>query len=77
LFEFLKNDKLRANGWYNNTFPEYVDENGKAKRIPFKQSTFGFAFDGPVYIPKVFDGANKLFFLLTLEGLREHNPAAW
>jgi len=76
LFEFLKNDKLRANGWYNNTFPEYVDENGKAKRIPFKQSTFGFAFDGPVYIPKVFDGRNKLFFLLTLEGLREHNPGS-
>jgi hypothetical protein len=76
LFEFLKNDKLRANDWADNTFPSALDANGKAVRTPFKQSTFGFAFDGPVYIPKVFDGRNKLFFLLTLEGLRERNPGS-
>ena len=66
LFEFLKNDKLSANGWEANTFGD--------ERVPFKQSTFGFDVDGPVYIPKVVDGRNKLFFLLSLEGLRERNP---
>jgi len=32
--------------------------------------------DAPVYIPKVFDGRNKLFWMLSLEGLRERNPGA-
>jgi hypothetical protein len=66
LFEFLKNDKLRANDWAAN-------KAGLA-RVPFKQSTFGFEFDGPVYLPKIFDGRNRMFFMISLEGLREHNP---
>ncbi|MBI3695970.1 MAG: TonB-dependent receptor [Acidobacteria bacterium] len=66
LFEFLKNDRLNANGWESNTF-------GQA-RVPFKQSTFGFELDGPVYVPKVADGRNRLFFMISLEGLRERNP---
>ena len=28
--------------------------------------------DGPFYIPKVMDGRNKAFFMISLEGLREH-----
>jgi len=76
LFEFIKNDALNANGWGANTFPDLVDEQGNAKRVPFKQHTFGFTVDAPVYIPKVFDGRNKLFWMLSLEGLRERNPGA-
>src|SRR6266849_1751311 len=48
LFEFLKNDKLRANDWVSN-------KNGVSKTA-FKNNTFGFELDGPIYIPKVFDG---------------------
>ena len=66
LFEFLKNEKLNANDWIAN-------KNGLS-RVPFKQSTFGFEFDGPVYIPKLLDGRNRLFYMISLEGLREHNP---
>ena len=32
-------------------------------------NAYGFLFDGPVYIPKVFNGRNKLFFMFTYEGL--------
>jgi hypothetical protein len=32
-------------------------------------NAYGFLFDGPVYLPKVFDGRNKLFFMFTYEGL--------
>lgn len=68
LFEFMKNEKLNANDWVAN-------KNGLS-RVPFKQNTFGFEVDGPVVIPKVFDGRNRMFFMLSLEGLREHNPGS-
>src|SRR5712691_2532624 len=64
LFEFLKNDKLRANDWVSN-------KNGVSKTA-FKNNTFGFELDGPFYIPKLLDGRNKAFFMISLEGLREH-----
>ena len=66
LFEFLENEKLYATSWANNAL-------GRG-RSPFKLNTFGFEFDGPVYVPKVFDGRNKAFFMISLEALRERNP---
>ena len=65
LFEYLKNEKLKANDWVANKDGE--------PRTPFKNNTFGFEVDGPVRIPKVFDGRNKAFFMLSLESLREHS----
>lgn len=62
-YEFLKNDKLNANPWEANAAGE--------PRAPFKNNTFGFEVNGPIFIPKVLDGRNKLFFLLSYEGLRE------
>ncbi|MEP7352065.1 MAG: carboxypeptidase-like regulatory domain-containing protein, partial [Acidobacteriota bacterium] len=64
LYDYFKNDKLRANDWVNNK--------NSSPRPPFKNNTFGFEFDGPVVIPGVADGRNKVFFLLSYEGLREH-----
>ncbi|MBI5084740.1 MAG: TonB-dependent receptor [Acidobacteria bacterium] len=64
LFEFFKNDKLNANDWIANKYGE--------EKSPMRNNTFGFEVDGPVRIPKLFDGRNKAFFMLSLEGLREH-----
>lgn len=64
LFEFFKNDKLNSADWIAN-------KNGEG-RSPMRNNTFGFEVDGPVWIPKVFDGRNKMFFMLSLESLREH-----
>ena len=50
-----------------------ANKDGEPK-TPFKNNTFGFEVDGPFWIPKVFDGRNKAFFMLSLEGLREHIP---
>jgi hypothetical protein len=66
LFEFFKNDKLNANGYSRNAV-------GIA-RPPYRNNTYGFRVDGPVMIPKLFDGRNKLFWMISLEGLRERNP---
>lgn len=38
---------------------------------PFKRNQFGGTFSGPILIPKVYDGRNKLFFMFNYEGLRE------
>ena len=68
LYEFFKNDKFRTGEWND-------EANGLGKS-PFKNNTFGFEVDGPVVIPKVYNGKNKMFFLISLEGLREHDPGS-
>jgi hypothetical protein len=62
LFEFLRNDKLDA-------APYSFTANHQAKS-PFKWNDFGFEFDGPVRIPKLFNGQNKLFFMANYEAFR-------
>jgi len=68
LFEFFKNDKLNSADWIAN-------KQGGG-RSPQRNNTFGFEVDGPVWIPKVFDGRNKAFFMLSLESLRERVSSA-
>ena len=67
LFEFLKHDKLSANDWVANKEGE--------PRPSFRNNTFGFEVDGPVRIPKLFDGRNRVFFMVSLEALRESGPS--
>ena len=38
-----------------------------------RQNQFGFVAGGPVYIPKVYDGRNKSFFMANYEGWRINN----
>lgn len=66
LFEFFKNDNLNANGYSRNSVG--------LKQPEFKNNTFGFTVDGPIYMPKLFDGRNKMFFMISTEFLRERNP---
>lgn len=66
LYEYFKNDKLRANDWIANK--------NRISRVPYKNNTFGVELDGPVFLPKIFDGRNRAFFMISYEGLREHNP---
>jgi len=68
LFEFLENEKLYASDWLDNAL-------GRSK-TPFKLNTFGFEFDGPVYLPKLYDGRHRAFFMISLESLRERNPGS-
>ena len=62
VFEFLRNSALDSNNFFNN-------EEG----IPlaaFRRSQFGFVLGGPVVIPRLINGRNKLFFFGGFEGLR-------
>ena len=66
LYEYLKNDNIQSNGYSRNS--------AGVRKTEFKNNTFGFTVDGPVYIPKLFDGRNKLFFMISNETLIERNP---
>ena len=58
LFWFLRNDALDARGFFD------------AGKLPLRQNQFGFVAGGPAYVPNVYDGRNKTFFLVNYEGLR-------
>ena len=64
LHEFLKNTKLDATEWGLNALA--------TPRRRFQNNTFGFEFDGPMYIPKLLDGRNRLFFMYSWERGGEH-----
>jgi len=63
VFEFLRNSALDAN---NFAFTRNVPQK-QAHRL----NQYGFALGGPVEIPKLFDGGNRLFFMSNYEALRD------
>ena len=66
-FEFLRNDVLDAKSYdFNQSRPA---------KNPFKWNQFGFTIGGPVVIPKLFNGHNKLFFLSNFEDFRLRQSA--
>lgn len=64
-FELYRNDKLDANSWNNNF-------NG-APKPPDHQHDFGGSLGGPVIIPKLYNGKDKLFFFFSWNQYR-NNP---
>ncbi len=62
VFDFLRNDALDASNYdFNHTHPP---------KSPFRQNQYGYTLGGPIQIPKVFNGKNRLFFLSNYEGLK-------
>ena len=60
-YEFLRNSAFDAKNFFDshaNPIP------------PFRLNQFGFNIGGPVFIPKVFNGKDKLFFFADYEGKR-------
>jgi hypothetical protein len=63
LFEFLRKDALDAR--------QYDFTGANPKKTPFRWNQYGFTLGGPVWIPKVFNGKNKLFFMANYEAYRD------
>ena len=61
LFYFLQDDALDARGHF---------ENRAIPANPRNRKQFGAQFDGPVFIPKFYDGRNRTFFMGAYEGVR-------
>jgi hypothetical protein len=62
LFEFLRNSALDAKNYFDRP---------NEKIPPFKRNQYGATLTGPVAIPKLFNGRDRLFFMFNWEGLRE------
>ena len=66
VLEFLRNDKLDARNFFLSPTPA----NPTAKKPPLRQNQFGFELDGPVVLPKIYNGRDRTFFMASYEGLR-------
>ena len=62
VWEFFRNDKLDAADFFENSHGIQKGE--------LRQNQFGFTAGGPVVIPKLFNGRNKVFFFGDYEGFR-------
>ncbi|MCU1291087.1 MAG: TonB-dependent receptor [Acidobacteria bacterium] len=50
LYEFIRNEAFNANDYFTNqTRSAGIDENGKAKRRPFRYNNYGWTLGGPIY----------------------------
>jgi hypothetical protein len=73
-YEFLRNEKLDAEPYFQN----YFNAPGQARtnKPALRQNQYGGTFGGPIWIPKLYDGRNKSFFMFNYEGRRRRNPGA-
>lgn len=69
-FGYIQNDALRANSFNNKSFGRNASGQEVRPRPPFKLHNYGYAFSGPVWVPKVYNGRNKTFFFNSLEVTR-------
>jgi hypothetical protein len=67
LYEFNQVSFLEANSFFGN-------KNG-VPRPSYKYNQYGFTVGGPVVIPKVYNGKNKLFWFFAYENLADSDPA--
>ncbi|HYZ84233.1 MAG TPA: hypothetical protein VE621_07510, partial [Bryobacteraceae bacterium] len=65
-FEYFQNDKLDARPFFDTT----------GKPAIKRRNEFGWVVGGPVYIPKLFDGRNKVFFFHDYQELRQRGAGA-
>ena len=66
LFEFFQNDKLNARPFFDTTGRTNVVRNNE----------FGFVLSGPVYIPKLVDLRNKVFWSFAYENNKRRGAGA-
>jgi hypothetical protein len=66
LYEFGQASDLDANTTFN-------DQKGVKKPVTH-YNQYGLTIGGPVFIPKVFNGRDKLFFFFAWEGLKDSQP---
>jgi hypothetical protein len=65
VYDYIQNDALNSRG-FNRTAK-------LPQKAELRYNLFGFVLGGPVFIPHLYDGHNKTFFLASYEGLRTHS----
>ncbi|MDQ2945994.1 MAG: carboxypeptidase-like regulatory domain-containing protein [Acidobacteriota bacterium] len=69
LFEFFRNNVLDARD-YDFSSSTRSATNPSPGSTPYRQNQYGFTLGGPVQIPKLFNGKNRLFFMSNFEGFK-------
>jgi len=70
-FEDNRNDAYDALPF--PTIEQYLPGGTKTTNPVLRQNQFGFVVDGPVWIPKVYNGHDRTFFMTDYEGWRINN----
>jgi hypothetical protein len=66
-YEYSQISALDANTFFNDR---------QHKPLPVTHyNQYGLTAGGPVYLPKIFNGRNKLFFFFSWEGIKDSQPA--
>ena len=73
-FEFLRNNDLDARA-YDFSSASRSATNPSPASTPYRQNQYGFTLGGPVRIPKVFNGRNRLFFMSNFEGYKSRTTS--
>ncbi|MGP8243486.1 MAG: TonB-dependent receptor, partial [Bryobacteraceae bacterium] len=66
-YDFNQTSAFDANSFFNNS--------NRVARPPYHQNQYGITAGAPIYIPKVFNGKNKVFWFFGWEGMRDSDPA--
>jgi hypothetical protein len=66
-YDFNQTSAFDANSFFNDA--------NRVARPPYHQNQYGITAGGPVYVPKVFNGKNKVFWFFGWEGMRDSDPA--
>jgi len=61
LYEYLRNDLLDAKSFFS------------VQKDKLRRHQFGATLSGPVYLPKLYDGRSRTFFMFTWDSLRQRN----
>ncbi len=76
IFMFFRDDNLNSNSFFNNQRKytqtatiRFPDTNRLFNRLPFTEYNPGFTLNGPVVLPKIYDGRNRTFFSVAYEYL--------
>ncbi len=67
VFEFVRNQDFDARPFFLAA---------TAAKAPLRQNQFGFELDGPIIIPKLYNGKDKTFFMGSYEGLRQDSSTS-
>ncbi len=62
-YDYVRNGDLNANTFFNNQAGLPVD--------PLKRNQFGGTVGGPIYIPKIVNARNRVFFFVSYQGQRQ------
>ncbi len=66
-YEYMRRTQLEANSYSNNAT--------RQPRTERYNDQYGFEIDGPVKIPKLYNGRDKTFFMFALEKIRSKGPS--